>query len=87
MDGEWHTGHGGGYGASYPLGDFWTEYFTFTKARVFTDFEYVHPTTGPGFFYGSHYGVPEPATWAMMLGGFGIVGAAMRRRKVLVAFA
>ena len=25
--------------------------------------------------------VPEPATWAMMVGGFGIVGAAMRRRK------
>lgn len=25
-------------------------------------------------------GVPEPATWAMMIGGFGMVGAAMRRR-------
>lgn len=25
-------------------------------------------------------GVPEPATWAMMLGGFGFMGAAMRRR-------
>lgn len=25
--------------------------------------------------------VPEPATWAMMLGGFGLVGGAMRRRK------
>lgn len=24
--------------------------------------------------------VPEPATWAMMLGGFGLAGAAMRRR-------
>ena len=24
--------------------------------------------------------VPEPATWAMMIGGFGIAGAAMRRR-------
>ncbi len=24
--------------------------------------------------------VPEPATWAMMLGGFGLVGAATRRR-------
>lgn len=24
--------------------------------------------------------VPEPATWAMMLGGFAVVGAAMRRR-------
>lgn len=25
--------------------------------------------------------VPEPATWAMMLGGFGFMGAAMRRRR------
>lgn len=24
--------------------------------------------------------IPEPATWAMMLGGFGLAGAAMRRR-------
>lgn len=25
--------------------------------------------------------VPEPATWALMLGGFGLVGASMRRRS------
>jgi hypothetical protein len=25
--------------------------------------------------------VPEPATWAMMLGGFGLIGAASRRRQ------
>lgn len=25
--------------------------------------------------------VPEPSTWAMMIGGFGIVGTSMRRRK------
>ena len=27
--------------------------------------------------------VPEPATWAMMIGGFGMAGAVLRRRKVL----
>lgn len=27
--------------------------------------------------------VPEPATWAMMLGGFGLVGLSLRRRKTL----
>lgn len=27
--------------------------------------------------------VPEPATWAMMLGGFGLAGAAVRRRAKL----
>ncbi len=26
--------------------------------------------------------VPEPATWAMMIGGFGLVGASMRRRRL-----
>lgn len=25
--------------------------------------------------------IPEPATWAMLIGGFGMVGAAMRRQK------
>lgn len=29
--------------------------------------------------------VPEPATWAMMILGFGVVGAAMRRRKTNVS--
>jgi len=32
------------------------------------------PVTVPG-------AVPEPATWAMMIGGFGMVGGAMRRRR------
>lgn|GEM_PF-2343678 len=31
--------------------------------------------------------VPEPATWAMMIAGFGIIGAAMRRRAAAVSFA
>ena len=31
--------------------------------------------------------VPEPASWAMMLAGFGAIGAAMRRRQVAVRFA
>ena len=26
--------------------------------------------------------VPEPATWAMMIGGFGMLGAAVRRRRL-----
>lgn len=31
--------------------------------------------------------VPEPASWALMLGGFGMVGGALRSRKAKVAFA
>ncbi len=30
-------------------------------------------------------GVPEPATWAMLIAGFGMVGAAVRRRKAVAA--
>jgi hypothetical protein len=29
--------------------------------------------------------VPEPATWGLMIGGFGLVGAAMRRKRRAVA--
>lgn len=37
---------------------------------------------------GAVQAVPEPATWAMMLAGFGIVGGAMRRRqRVTVTYA
>jgi opacity protein-like surface antigen len=31
--------------------------------------------------------VPEPATWAMMIGGFGLLGAAARRRSTKVVYA
>jgi hypothetical protein len=29
-------------------------------------------------------GVPEPASWAMLIAGFGLTGAAMRRRRIAV---
>ncbi len=31
--------------------------------------------------------VPEPATWTMMIGGFGFIGAAMRRRTPTLTYA
>lgn len=50
-------------------------------------FSFMSPgTNSPGtqtatFTFGGRGAVPEPATWAMMLIGFGAVGASMRRRK------
>ena len=31
--------------------------------------------------------VPEPLTWAMMVGGFGLMGASMRRRRLNITYA
>jgi len=41
------------------------------------------PTTNFSITQISPAAVPEPATWAMMLLGFGAIGAAMRRRRPL----
>jgi hypothetical protein len=40
-----------------------------------------------GYDFQAAAAVPEPATWAMMIMGFGLVGAAMRRRTATVRFA
>ncbi|NJC34466.1 hypothetical protein GGR88_001980 [Sphingomonas jejuensis] len=39
------------------------------------------------FSEGYSSAVPEPASWAMMISGFGLVGAAVRRRKVAMSLA
>jgi hypothetical protein len=48
----------------------------------------IHTNSFPGGeIRGQLAAVPEPATWAMMIGGFGMVGGAMRsaRRKQKVS--
>jgi len=47
--------------------------------QVFDDFTFGSTIVGGG--------VPEPATWAMMIGGFALAGAAMRRRRTATSFA
>lgn len=41
-------------------------------------------TTGVTFTPVATGAVPEPAAWALMVGGFGVVGVASRRRRKLV---
>ncbi|MBO9575427.1 MAG: esterase-like activity of phytase family protein [Sphingobium sp.] len=50
----------------------------------FTDADLRAAGFGP---FVAQQGVPEPASWALMIGGFALAGAAMRRRKATVRFA
>jgi len=43
------------------------------------------PIPLPGFVPPVFGSVPEPATWAMMIAGFGLVGASLRRRREQVS--
>jgi len=45
------------------------------------------PTSSTAFTLTSGGAVPEPASWALMVGGFGLAGVAMRARRRTVAFA
>jgi hypothetical protein len=47
----------------------------------------VYLTAGGSQGIGPAAAVPEPASWAMMIMGFGAVGAGLRRRRATVAFA
>lgn len=48
----------------------------------------VHTTTFPGGeIRGFLTAVPEPSSWAMMIMGFGLLGATLRRRRAAFAFA
>lgn len=56
---------------------------TFTGLLEFGMFEGIPGSTSTGNFTGTLSGpnIPEPATWAMMITGFGLVGASARRRQ------
>lgn len=51
-------------------------------------FEFNFDGTGQAIFAyngGGNGVVPEPASWAMLIAGFGLIGATMRRRRTMLA--
>lgn len=76
-------------GGSFTQGGTSPAPFTFTNAQFTT------PNNGSVTFTSGNFisssvvptvaAVPEPASWAMMIGGFGLIGGAMRRRQRNVA--
>ena len=70
------------YGVSIGVGSGWNGAFTGAVDNVAFNF-----ANGPSanFNFEVAGAVPEPATWAMMIGGFGLVGGALRRRSARTA--
>lgn len=61
--------------------------FTFTTGSYqYFSFQSNGPTNGPRLVE-IDGAVPEASTWAMMIAGFAMVGAGLRRRKTRIAFA
>jgi hypothetical protein len=81
---------GNGFALDYSYGASWaatTGTYGFNLPTGF--FEATGPLTNQRFLFDSNgnlvTGVPEPATWAMMLLGFGLVGFALRRERIMKA--
>jgi len=88
FDGVWHTGSGSGqFSDGYIAPGYSFSAGPLNSARLTLDDYWVPGWEYPGYTLGTRYGVPEPATWAMMLAGFGLAGAALRRRSYRFAFA
>lgn len=62
-----------------PSGSYFRFFQPSPQFSVFT-FNFA-PGTGPIHYRAWTSDAPEPATWSLMLGGFGIAGAALRRRR------
>lgn len=84
---------------SPPTDDFWLFIDTFTASPTFDQVGYAQVSAGPNIFFTDASsggtgtvsvtpvtsGAPEPATWAMMLIGFGALGASLRMRRRIPA--
>ncbi len=86
---------GGSFGAGpYPGGSaYWTSWkmmsMTFTANQAVVDFHFQGDSgsqyeVGVDNFQISGANVPEPTIWALMIGGFGLAGLALRRRHAVL---
>lgn len=57
-------------------------WFAFATGGTYDGVECFNCGTNPGF-EGVSGVVPEPASWALMIGGFALTGAALRRRRAV----
>jgi PEP-CTERM motif len=64
-----------------------TAFYKFNAGTNLDQFSLIYSASSSAVLYSTGPAVPEPATWMMMLFGFGLVGSAMRRRKNAVSFA
>ncbi|MFS0735538.1 PEPxxWA-CTERM sorting domain-containing protein [Sphingomonas sp. 1P06PA] len=70
---------GGGFAGESPI-------LSFDADNIFLNFANITQSTAPGTTYSyavtfATTAVPEPAAWALMIGGFGAVGGTMRARR------
>lgn len=72
------------YGLSTGIGSGWSGAYTGAVDNIGYNFGNYGSNS---FNFEVAAGVPEPATWGLMLLGFGLIGAATRRRKSDVALA
>lgn len=74
-------GQGGGQSAIYKLS------IPNSVTSITIDGQNPGGSSNAALFLNGTPSVPEPASWAMLIAGLGIVGASMRRRKTAVSFA
>jgi hypothetical protein len=72
-------------GVEVGTGSGWAGTFSGAVDHVNVDFARAGTTGVSTNFELAAGGVPEPASWALMIGGFAMAGAALRRRRALTA--
>jgi hypothetical protein len=86
---SWVSTWGGACSGGFPCGTKVAQNFKVSTAGGYLNVgdtsAYVRDWAVGAQYTNFAFAVPEPASWALMIVGFGLTGAAMRRRRVAVA--